>query len=322
MTKTEFIPGDEANGVITLSCDKKLKCKRFRVIIEGQLTVKSKSIGTIGIVVPVSYDTITQTHIIHHEEKLIAQEVAFDPGSQKFVFQFKIPEDAELSYEGHNGKISYEVEAIMDLPWRTYISTKSPITIFEYIDDFPDEVTREVLNHEGEDILEVEIDSQKYCIGDKITFRYRVNTDMKFNNLRARIEHIEKSIYEGKWPNPYAGVLWEEKIPSEDVIRYEWKSWTFNIDKPFPPWIKHENLKSSLILKLTLDRSFKFDKSVKIELISGHCSKNAAHLESGVSTPVKVESYDAKYYYNPEQGYYLSVNRITPLKRIELLYLA
>jgi hypothetical protein len=270
MSKTEFLSGDDVTGTIAVSCDKKLECKRLRVLIEGKLSVRSKSVGTVGRgMIPVSYDTITKTRIIYQEEIVISEKTSFDPGTQKFRFQFTIPEDAELSYDGHNIEISYEVKAIIELPWRKTITDSCRVTILEYIDDFPDEVTREVLNFEGEDILEIEIDSQKYCIGNKIPFRYRIKTDMKFDSLRARIEHTEhSSIFE-----KHTEVLWEESIPSETIIHNEWQSWTFYINKLFPPWVKSELLLSSLKLKVTVRRSFGFDKSVEIELFSGLCSK-------------------------------------------------
>jgi hypothetical protein len=253
-----------------VSSDKKLECKRIRVLIEGKASVRSKSVGTVGKgMIPVSYDTTTTARIFYQDEIVISEKSSFNPEPQKLPFQFTIPEDAELSYDGNNIEISYEVKAIIDLPWKKTITDRCRITILEYIDDFPDEVTREVLNFEGKDILEIEIDSQKYCIGNKIPFKYRINTDMKFDSLRARIEHTEHSSIFDK----YTEILWEESIPSDTIIHNEWQSWTFNINKLFPPWVKSELLLSSLKLKVTITRSLGFDKSVEIELFSGLCSK-------------------------------------------------
>ncbi|MFW9807496.1 MAG: hypothetical protein ACFFFK_12275 [Candidatus Thorarchaeota archaeon] len=270
MSKTEFLPGNDIAGAVAVSCDNNFKSNRLRILIVGQLSVKSKSIGTVGKgMIPVSYDTITKTSSFYQDEVVIAEKPSFDPGTQKFPFQFTIPEDAELSYEGHNVEISYEITAVLDLPWRKTISDRSRLVILEYIDDFPDEVTREVLNFEGKEILEIEIDSQKYCIGNKISFKYRINTDMKFDSLRARIEHTEQSsIFE-----KHTEVLWEESIPSETIIHDQWQSWTFNINKLFPPWVKSDLLLSTLNLTVTIRRRMGFDKSVKIELFSGLCSK-------------------------------------------------
>jgi hypothetical protein len=270
LSKTEFFPGDDVLGSIMVSSDKKLECKRIRVLIEGKASVRSKSVGTVGKgMIPVSYDTTTTARIFYQDEIVISEKSSFNPEPQKLPFQFTIPEDAELSYDGNNIEISYEVKAIIDLPWKKTITDSCRITILEYIDDFPDEVTREVLNFEGKDILEIEIDSQKYCIGNKIPFKYRINTDMKFDSLRARIEHTEHSSIFDK----YTEILWEESIPSDTIIHNEWQSWTFNINKLFPPWVKSELLLSSLKLKVTITRSLGFDKSVEIELFSGLCSK-------------------------------------------------
>ncbi|MHA2349215.1 MAG: hypothetical protein ACXADL_06235, partial [Candidatus Thorarchaeota archaeon] len=119
----------------------------------------------------------------------------------------------------------------------------------------------------------------KYCIGSDFTFRYRVNTDMKFNRLRARIEHIEASMPKGKITIVYTEVLWDEQILSEDVIHNEWNEWTFNINKTCPPWLLYENLQSALNLKLTIVRSFRFDKSAEIALIPVHCNGTLKSIE-------------------------------------------
>jgi hypothetical protein len=96
---------------------------------------------------------------------------------------------------------------------------------------------------------------------------------MKFSQLWARVEHTENTTVHGKTPMSHTDVLWEESIPSENVVRYEWKEWTFHVDKQFQPFFRYEYIQSFLVLKLTLGRSFRFDKSAEIALISGHCLK-------------------------------------------------
>jgi hypothetical protein len=213
---------------------------------------------------------------------VIAKRTAFDPGTQRFEFQFKLPEDAMISYEGYYGNIRYTILAIMDSSWITKHNASKSITIIQSSNEFPDKVVKEVAEHEGEDILEIEVDSQKYCIGNKISFRYRVNTEIQFKSLRAQIVHYEGSDLEGKQPMYHSETLWEEQILSDDVIRHEWNKWTFNINKAFPPWLMSENLQSYIHLKVIIVRPLRIDKSAEITLVSEHCPETIKSTEEEV----------------------------------------
>ncbi|MHA1905349.1 MAG: hypothetical protein ACW977_15450 [Candidatus Thorarchaeota archaeon] len=129
---------------------------------------------------------------------------------------------------------------------------------------------------------------------------------MKFKSLRARIEHIENEALEGKIPMHHSKVLWEEQIPSDEVNRYEWNKWTFNINKALPPWFKYDNLESGIRLKVTIVRSFRLDKTVEIYLLSGHSPESIESLEREVevvdievpkerSRPTRVKCHTCSY---------------------------
>jgi hypothetical protein len=273
LLKPIYLPGEDVKGKVIVSCDKETTCKSLKINLEGILTAKAKGFETSGKG-RTSEKTYEKSFYIHRDELMIAQDTTFDKGNQEFEFQLKLPDDAKVSYEGHNASIRYNVSSTMEVSWKSTPKATVPFKIVQLLDpDFLDEVTKEVADHEGEDILELEIDSQKYCIGDMIKFRYKVNTDMKFNNLRARIEHIENSTLSGKMPISHVSVLCEESKPSELVTRNEWCNWVLNIAKDFPLWFKYENIQSGILLKLTIGRSFRFDKSAEITLLSGFCPK-------------------------------------------------
>ncbi|MHA2134170.1 MAG: hypothetical protein ACXAEN_09065 [Candidatus Thorarchaeota archaeon] len=281
--KTVFVAGDEVNGKVILTCDKRTECKSFKAVIEGKLTAGATTVRYFKN--KRVEEPATETFVIHQDEISLAPETAFDPGTHEFEFEFKLPEDAKTSYDGRRGSIEYAVSALMDISWKTKPKASKPITVIQSLTElnpFPDGVKKKVAEHEGEAVLEVEIDSQRYCIGNKISFRYRVNTDMKFNNLRAEIEHNEKTSLEGKAPKYHTAFLWEEKISSFDVIRHEWNNWTLDINKDFPPWLMYENIESGIRLKVILGRSYRLDKSVEIPLVSGHCLEAIESAEEEV----------------------------------------
>ena len=122
--RAAYTAGETVSGHVILTCEKKIECNIFTVVIEGQLTAKAKGFET-GSKGRTSQKTYTQTYIIHQEQILLSQGTAFDPGAQKFEFQFKLPEDAKVSYNGHNGSINYAVAALMDSSWRTKLKIQN-----------------------------------------------------------------------------------------------------------------------------------------------------------------------------------------------------
>ncbi len=284
--RTKLPPGDEINGNLFLTSDMPVKCKSFKVVFEGILTAKARKFYTTGKGKQ-KMKTYTKSFVMHQEVIILGQETEFDPGTTKFEFNFKVPDDARVSYSGYNGSMSYVVAVLMDISWKSKITGKVPITVLQTTYDSDETVIKDVAEHEGKEILELELESQKYCIGSKNTFRYRVNTDMKFNNLRAQVEHLEETQLDGMTPMVHKAVVWEENIPSDDVTRYEWKDWTIRMDKECPQYLLYDELKSILRLKLTICRSYRLDKSVEIALAAIHCPDAIKKLDD--ESEVEVE---------------------------------
>lgn len=238
LDKTYYSIGEKVKGKVFVGTSKKIECKKLSVIIEGEV----KSTGYTMEYVTKSKKSKkmhTQLYTFHREGMSIAKNVAFDPGTQKFEFSFIIPSHAKVSYEGKNGHIRYNVTAIMNVSRITKVTGSKGITIFkpvsEIVDDISDEKTKEVAEHEGENILEIEIDTQRYCIGENIPLRYLVDTDMKFNELRVEIEHREITHIPEKMDVSHKGIVWRQSINHEDIIRHDWQTWILKIDKEFPP---------------------------------------------------------------------------------------
>jgi len=265
---TDYIPGEVVHGRISLSCEKKTYCESLRVELKGELIASAKSTHPNS-----RGDIITRSFVIHHENIMLSQKTTFDSKRQYFDFQFKLPEDLMGSYKGSYGNIRYSITALMmDDSWDIKLTKSELLNVFQTTYDFDDKVTKEIVEHEGEEILEVEIDTQKYCIGDVVAFRYRINTDMKFNTLKAEIEHAENSSLEGAQTIVSISTLWGEEILSENVVRHKWNEWVMRFNKTVPLAFMHDNLRSAIVLKLTISRSYRFDKSAKIVLFPVHCS--------------------------------------------------
>ena len=304
LDKSYYSPGEKVKGRVFVGTSKKIECQKLNVIIEGEV----KSTGYTMEYVTKSKKSKkmhTQLYTFLRDGMSITKNVAFDPGTHKFEFSFIIPSHAKVSYEGKNGHIRYTATAIMNVSRITKVTGSKGIKIYkpvsEILDDISDEKIKEVAEHEGENILEIEIDTQRYCIGENIPLRYLVNTDMKFNEFRAEIEHIEITHIPDKMDVSHKEIVWRQRVNSEDIIRNDWQTWILKIDKELPALVRDKFIVSGLNLKVIIGRSFRFDKTAEIALAAGYCPKITdssemdADVPKGIPKPTRVRCKKCSY---------------------------
>jgi hypothetical protein len=155
-----FTQGETIEGKVILTCDKPTNFRSFVIVFEGKLTSKGTGFETSGKG-RTSQKTYTQTYGIHRQQISYGENSAFDSGTQQFGLRFTIPEDAKVSYSGHNGQIEYTVSAIVDESWKSTVTKAERVMIIQPINDVPDLPAREVAEHEGTEILEMETETHK-----------------------------------------------------------------------------------------------------------------------------------------------------------------
>jgi hypothetical protein len=280
MQNIAYFQGEEINGNLFLTCDEVTQCKMFKIVLDGKMRVQAQTEEYVSKSRK-SKVTHTQFFTIHQETIELAQETAFDPGTHKIEFKFKVPDDAKVSYEGYGCHIRYEITVNLDVSWRTKVDLVHPIKIIGdlksiSVKEYPQKIARAVALHEGERILEIEIDSPRYCIGDDLAIKYLVDTDMKFSVLRIKIRHVQISRLPGKLDYARSRDLYHKEIKSEDIIRYEWNTRKLKPKKflnEIPPSIDYPNISTGLFLELEIGRTFRFDKAARIALVAGFCPK-------------------------------------------------
>ena len=270
LEKQRFTPGELIKGTLVVTTDEHFESKNAVITLAGILTAKGTSTHTSrhGMT---STSTDTSYYNILNDVYDFNRENGFESGTHKIGFQFELPKSATISYVGPNGEVKYNLDAEMKISWRSKLRASSPIVIFNSISDLPHEPANGQEHHENDIILDVKVDSTKYCIGSDISFMYLVNTDMKFKQIRFRVEHREVTTVHGKGPVFSTKVLCEEKIPEQNVVRNQWNNHTLKIDTPVPPTLLCDNINSTIVLEVTIGRSFRLDKCVEIPLISGYC---------------------------------------------------
>ena len=310
LPRNEYSPGDEVKGRVVLNCDEQFKCKSGSFIIFGQeirkyIEVKTKGRGKV------SSSKKTKAWDLYTAKSVFAENMDLGPGKHEFHFQFQLPDDLEPSYnpsyepslKSYTTDIVYGINASMELPFFGKLNASKRINILNPIEDVVDEMI-EVTNPDfTEKPIRVRMDSQRYCVGDDIAFSYCIATDMRFELIRAQIEHIEHF----KTPKRQnTRILCSKEIPSKDIVRHKWNTWILRISEKYPvAFSLSKRFQSSLALKVTIVRKLKVDIAVRIQLISGHCPNRETgrgrRLISGMKAPsiTKPEKEStAKFWYD------------------------
>lgn len=277
-----YLPGEMIKGKVVLKSDLNFSFEKVSVSIVGHMIhtyVAAKSKGKRGL----STEVRDRTWGLHEETSEIAENMALYIGTSEFPFEFQIPDHLIPSYATSTLVIAYHIHATMVVTGKEVLNAISEITLLHSIAELPDEPIEASAPHDFTDkSLIVRLDSQKLCIGESVLFDYYIGTDMKFNALRAEIEHTEKLT------KKTTRVIIKREIPSDELTRHEWKKLGLFSEKPIPPSISIDELQSSLVLRVTLVRKLNLDQSVTISLVAGHCLKqgwNEHQEEDAVQLP-------------------------------------
>ncbi len=266
LEKSVFLPGDEISGHVLVKCDKEFKCNR---IVIGFL-------GAVNTVITVGSDddetTYTETIKIVETGLVLHEGGTVYAGESKFEFSFRLPDRVPPSYEGFYGKIQYGLEAKIELSWA--IDPKDRLllnVIFPYRKEVGKGVR--VAYEDKEDMhppLEVQLENTSFCIGELVPFKVRVSSGEKIRKVRFELIHQESASARGH-KSKYPQTLAKSSIDAEDIQYDTWFAVGVEIPPSTPPSFDVSIIKSHLLLRVTLDIPWRFDKSVEVLLVCGHC---------------------------------------------------
>jgi len=268
--RTAYIPGEEVEGKVILYCDEYFKCRKGTFEIGGVMTYRTVRFKVKGKA-KVSTEPVELSWFLHRAVSVFAENMEFNPGTYEFNFQFQLPDDLKPSYQGQAVSIVYNLNTTMEISSDLKVGDVAGISILHPITEHP---SKGIERSDSAKYLRIRMDSQKFYIGDDLTFSYCIVFDKKFEALRVEIEHLEHYYVNRN------KILLAEEIPSENVALNEWKKIvlstknkqipvSFDYEKLESYDNKHSRLKSSLTLKFTIVKRHG-DSRIEIPLITGH----------------------------------------------------
>ncbi len=288
------------SGTLILNCAEYFKCESAYITLVGAIayTFKKYHTGRGGTLSRVEVETV---HGYSHKDTyFLAENLGFDAGTHEIPFQFHLPTDLIPSFSGYQFGSLHTIYCAMERPQKaelsileqismkaskkSYLSTAQRIYVVSPFKIPPEEeevvppmkTPPEIIETRGEtkdSSLMIEMNSPKLCLGEDLTFSYRINTEMKFKELLIEIEYLEH--WKGNdWLRKEIRNTWSRKvktIPGDKAVRNEWRKIT--IQRPaIAPTFSHILLENSPSLKVSIVKRFKQGGvTARIPLNVGHC---------------------------------------------------
>jgi hypothetical protein len=284
LQRNEYIAGEIISGTLVVDFDEKLKCEKLDIILYGnfeQMTMASKSY------IERKY---TLTHLpgkpkivgypIYEDLVFSISDVEFDAGIQKIPVKIKLPGDIIPSCSMGNMGTGYNILCTMITNEKknkqSKLHARQLIRILSPVEQYPGEASSAV-DDSQEAILEITVPTQRICIQDRLSFFYKINSDMKFKELRAEIECTMKWLDSTGMNQMQKFSRHEQKTSSKVVARHERREITLfasrqNWNEQLPISVSSANLESSLVLKVSIVGGTKRGEiTARIPIYVGHC---------------------------------------------------
>jgi hypothetical protein len=264
LPKHQFVAGEKVYGYVKFECDDDFDCNGIHVTLYAmERTYFSKGSGD-------NRRTYREERFFIEQRVMLYEAGPVQLGLQRFDFSFVLPTDIPSSYQGHSGNIDYYLEAKVEISWARDPSARQPIGVFAPMPQGYEAGARSGHESEGVELLAIETDTGSFCIGSEMKFRFRLSREAEIRGIRLELIHNEVATARGRTDTTNS-VKVQDYFPEEQVRREDWLSVKLGTNPGIPPTFRSHLIVSIILLKVTLDIPWRFDKSVEIPLVAGYC---------------------------------------------------
>jgi hypothetical protein len=264
LPKHQFVAGEKIYGYVKFECDDAFDCNGIHVTLYAkERTYFSKGSGD-------NRRTYKEERFFIEERVILSEAGSIQSGLHRFDFSFSLPNDIPSSYGGYGGNIDYYMEAKAEISWALDPSARMPIGVIAPMPQGYEAGARTGHEYEGIEILAVETDTSSFCIGGEMKFKFRISREANIRGVRMELVHNEIASARGRTDTTNS-VKVQDYFPEEQVRREDWLSVKLGTNPGIPPTFRSALIVSVIVLKVTLDIPWRFDKSVEIPLVAGYC---------------------------------------------------
>lgn len=129
--RTSYMPGDKVKGCLYLKVNKRFKINHMCLELNGRAKVQWTESKTInGQTKRLTYNS-DETYI--HKTWILESETHLEWGEKMYTFEFILPDNLPPSYSDQLGKISYEMNALIDRSWGVDKKCYNHFTVLPYL---------------------------------------------------------------------------------------------------------------------------------------------------------------------------------------------
>jgi hypothetical protein len=261
-----FLPGEVVKGQVHLTIDKPVKARKIWLDVEGlEETSITDGAGKSSSTYYERNSMIENKILLHRPEG--EEHTELEPGKYTFKFEFTIPKKALPSYRGRNAKITYSLNARVDVPkWLDIVEKKD----FHVVRNRDDIRSYERPSHfQSDNYLNLEDDKPGFfvelpriafiagkSIEGTITLCNKKACEVRKIELRLiGIEHAEASKYKvNQRLREY-----ESELPTDNLVEATPARFHFPIPKSAPGSFEGNYSNFRWALEVQLDLPLKFD---------------------------------------------------------------
>ncbi|MFW9804593.1 MAG: hypothetical protein ACFFFC_18185 [Candidatus Thorarchaeota archaeon] len=289
LPKTAYTPREAIAGVLEVTCDKKFDSKETSISFVGTIKAEGYELkrrpggGFIQETTKLEKNLVEGTIVLSEEKR-------YEEGSHTFNFSFQLPasksnftENLNItsgllpSREGISEAIKYLIHANIKVSRFKSERAQIPITIYIPLEEWPKVVKSEKsILDKDENILDLETDTDLYCIGHPYELRYRINTTEKIRKLKFGFFHVEYARLGGGGRKEIR--LYDMEITHNGGL-HEWQTVTLQPDREFPQSFNTDVLESTLLLAVRVEYSKRKAAETELHLLAQYCpEKSNPHL--------------------------------------------
>ncbi len=186
-------------------------------------------------------------------------------GSKEFTFGLHLPESIPQSYYGVRGWIEYQIEGHIEISWAFDVKATCKIQVLKAIPPKQPRQLTAIDEDDGVPVLEVVVPNDIVFVGEELKFKLRVHRNIKMRGIRAEIQSQETVHARGRTRNADK-ILFNAFLDNEEMRKDRWMDMAIPVHHNIEPSFTSELISLEVLLKVTIDVPFAFDKSVMMPL--------------------------------------------------------
>ena len=256
LERTTYSPGEQIEGYVYVTTDDDFEYNAITLTMRGyEKTTVTRGSGKNRRVYRDKHDYINET-------VLLAEPGTLYPGDHRFDFALILPKEIPGSYYGIAGKIIYQIEAKIEVSWAIDPKTKQELFVAQTIEQISPQRKIGYIEHEGQSLLEIELERDTVEIGRDFTVRVRLNPVREFRCIRMELFHEEEVIADGYHDTAKRRISgWE--LPDEKLPPGVWVDVGMSTSTEFPLTFRTHLIDSRYVLKFTIDIPWRLDKKLE-----------------------------------------------------------